>query len=284
MHSSTCSPASTLLLAFWGLWACCARAGDLLAPVYPGAEHAPEYDSGHFESFLSRDPPGKVSAWYRGRLGMAPQQATGHHDWFPLMTQQEVARILHSGHRDWTRAEDAGVDVRSHPLVNSGADVEWIRSQTEPCTSDHFMVLRDLVTRGAGTQADFDALCEKYGWIEHAYYRLYDPDGLRQPMDEHLLDQARKRLYGGAYRSAEDAEALGRRMQELVTQGRFEEAGKLMEQFQGAHEASAEVPEDAWTQWVEYLQQVADHAYPTMIRIHRHPLHWASKPGTVLPE
>ena len=278
MRSSTCSATSSLLLACWSLWACCANAGDLLAPVYPGAEHAPEYDSGRFEAFLSKDSPSKVAAWYESRLGKAPQQVTGHHDWFPVMTRQEVARILRSARLDWTLAEDAGVDVRRHPLANNGADVDWIRSQAALCTSDHFMVLRDLVARGAGTQEDFDALCEKYGWIEHAYYRLYDPDGLRQPMDEHLLDQARKRLYGGAYRSAEDAEALGRRMQELVMQGRFEEAGKLMEQFQGVHEASAKVPEDAWMHWAEYLQQVADHAYPTMIRIHRHPLKWTSKP------
>ena len=277
MRSRACL-AISLLLALWSLGAWGAPPEGLLAPVYPGAVHAPEYDSGRFEAFLSRDPPEKVSAWYGSRLGKAPQEVTGHHDWFPLMTWREAARILRSIHRNWTHAEAAGVDVRRHPLANNGADVEWIRSQAAPCLSDHFMVLRDLVNRGAATQADFDALCEQYAWIEHAYYRLKDPDGHRWPMDKYLLDQARKRLYGSAYRSGEEAEALGRRMQELVMQGRFEEAGRLMAQLQGAHAESARVPEDAWAQWVGYLRQVADHAYPTLIRIHKHPLRWTSKP------
>ncbi len=270
--------AGGVVLALWSLCALGAPEGGLLAPVYPGAVHAPEYDSGRFEVFLSRDPPDKVSAWYRSRLGKAPEQVTGHHDWFPLLTQQEVVRIRRSAHRDWTGVEAAGVDVRRHPLAGTGADVEWVRSQAAPCLSDHFMVLRDLVSRGMGSQADFDALCRKYGWIEHAYYRMYDPDGLRQPMDKHLLEQARKRLYADTYHDAAEADALGRRMQELVQQGRFEEAGKLMQRFQGLHQASAGLPGDAWARWVEYLQQVALQAYPTMIRIHKHPLNWTAMP------
>jgi len=277
MRSRVCL-ASSVLLAFWSLCVWGAPAGKLLAPVYPGAVHAPEYDSGRFEAWLSQDPPEQVSAWYRDRLGKMPEQATGRHDWFPLLRQQEVARMLRSAHKDWTLAEDSGVDVRRHPLASTGADVEWIRSQQGSCRSDHFMVLRDLVNRGEGTQEDFDALCEKYGWIEHAYYRLHDPDGLRQPMDKYLLAQARERLYAGATRGAADAEALGRRMQALVMQGRFEEAGELMEALQGAHQASATLPEDAWAQWVAYLQRVAEHAYPTMIRIHKHPLRWSAQP------
>ena len=276
---SRVSSASSIVLLLWSLCVWCAPDNKLLAPVYPGAVHAPEYDSGRFEAWLSQDPPVKVSAWYRSQLGKAPVQATGHHDWFPLLRQQEVAHMLRSAHRDWTLAEDSGVDVRRHPLANTGADVEWIRSQAGQCLSDHFMPLRDLVNRGARTQHDFDALCKKYGWIEHAYYRLYDPGGLRQPMDKYLLEKARKRLYAGAYRGAADAEALGRRMQELVMQGRFQEAGKLMEGFQGAHQASARLPDDAWQQWAAYLQDVAEHAYPTMIRIHKHPLRWTSEPG-----
>ncbi len=163
-------------------------------------------------------------------------------------------------------------------LANHGADVEWIRSQAAPCLSDHFMVLSDLVNCGVGTQADFDALCRKYGWIAHAYDRMYDPDELGQPMDKHLLEHARKRPYAGTYHDAAEADALGRRMQELVQQGQFKKAGKLMQRLQGLHQASANLPKDAWVQGIGYLEQLADHAYPTMIWIHKHPLRWTSKP------
>ncbi len=276
---SRISLASSVLLAFWSLAAWAGTGEGLLAPVYPGAVRAPEYDSGRAQVWLSKDPPEKVSAWYREKLRKVPEQATGRHDWFPLLRQQEVARMLNSAGRDWTLAEDAGVDVRRHPLAHTGGDVVKTRSRAQPCMSDHFMTLRHLVARGVGTQADFDALCRKYAWIEDAYYRLHDPGGLRQPMDKYLLEQAEKRFAAGPRQGAADAEALGRRMQELMQQGRFEEAGKLMESFQGAHQASATLPADAWEQWVGHLERVARNAYRTMIRIHKDPLRWTARPG-----
>ncbi len=276
---SRISLASSVLLAFWSLGAWAGAAEGLLAPVYPGADRTPEYDNGRDQVWLSRDPPEKVSAWYREKLRKAPEQATGRHDWFVLLRQQEVARMLSSAGRDWTLAEDAGVDVRRHPLVHTGRDVAKTRSRAQPCLSDHFMTLRQLISRGEGTQADFDALCRKYAWIEDAYYRLHDPRGLRQPMDKYLLAQAEKKFASGARQGAADAEALGRRMQELMQQGRFEEATRLMEGFQGAHQASATLPGDAWEQWAGHLEQVARHAYRTMIRIHKDPLRWTARPG-----
>ncbi|RMG53866.1 MAG: hypothetical protein D6717_10515 [Gammaproteobacteria bacterium] len=259
-------------------WTAAVTAAELVAPVYPGAVHAPEYDTGRFEAWLSKDAPERVSAWYRQALRKAPVEAAGKHDWFVVLTQQEVGRILQASGGHWTEAVEAGVDVRRHPLATHGADVERTRRQVTPCRSDHFLVLRDLVNRGKGSQEEFDRLCGAYAWIEHAYYRLHDPGGLRQPMDQYLLAQARQRLTGGAGQSAMDAEALGRRMQELAQQGRLEEAARLAQQFQGAHGASAELPADAWEQWVAHLKRVADNAYRTMIRIHKHPSRWTDRP------
>ena len=278
MRSRACL-ASSLVLGLWSLIGWGATNEGLLAPVYPGAVHAPEYDNGRYQVWLSQDPPEKVSAWYRERLGMEPGQAIGKHDWFPLLEQQQVDRMLRSAQRDWTLAEDAGVDVRHHPLAPAKADEMRVQGQARSCRSDHFMMLWQLVGRNEETQADFDALCRKYGWIEHAYYRLHGPKGQRQLMDEYLLEQDRNRLLSGNRKSAVDARALSRRMQELVQQGRFEEAGSLMQDFQAASQAAATLPADAWDQWVEHLEKVARHAYRTMIRIHLHPSRWTDRPA-----
>ncbi|RME44950.1 MAG: hypothetical protein D6791_11970 [Chloroflexi bacterium] len=288
MRSAICSANNPLLFPYpsqTGLLLACLlllisgqAVGGLLAPVYPGAVHAPEYDSGKFEVWLSPDPPEKVSAWYRKALGREPEHPIGKHDWFPVLTAKEVWRIFKEAGRNphWAFDEETvGVDVRYHPLAAHVDDVEYTRAQMGTCTSDHFMILRDLIARGMGSEADFNRLCEKYGWIEHAFYRLHDPDGLRQPMDKYLLAEDKKRLTRVARASAADAEALGRRVQELVMQGRFKEAGKLMESLQGAHGASAELPNDAWEQWVQHLEKVAHAAYRTWIRIHKHPLEWS---------
>ena len=255
--------ASSVLLAL-GFLSPDAHAESLVAPVYPGAVHAPEYDNGFTQVWLSKDPHEMVLDWYRKRIG--PAKRKREEDWFFLVLEQPKTRdMLHEAGLDWTMAQDAGVRIK------------WKReppAEYRCLSSDHFMTLRQLLMRGKGTQEQFDALCKRLGWIESAYFRLHSSGQEAMPEDAYLYERDRNALARTATRGAADTEALGLKIQELAMQGRFDEATRLSQSLGEAHQQSATLPEDAWSQWSRHLESVSKAAFRTKITIHRQPTDW----------
>lgn len=243
------------------------ESGDrLLAPVYPYAQHAPEFDNNWFEVWLSQDPPDEVLAWYEAKLGKKPARKPGKGDFILVLPYEEAVHTLRAAKRNPTLAlGDSGVEIHAH----HNADIDF-----EPCLSDHFSDLRHLLSQGMGNAEEFEELCDDFAWIESAFYRIHDPDDRRQPMDEYLLAQTQSETRGAARASGESAAELGERMQQLSLAGKYSEANELMMKLLELQQASATPASDGWDRWIEHLETVAENAYRTKLVINKKPLEW----------
>lgn len=240
--------------------------GNLLAPVYPAAQHAPEFDNNWFEVWLSQDPPDAVLTWYEEQLARAATQPPGKGHFILVLPYKDAVRTLRAAKRNPTLAlGDSGVEIHAH----HNADIDF-----EPCLSDHFSDLRHLLSQGRGDADEFDELCDEFAWIERAFFRMHDPDDLRQPMDKYLLARTQSETPGAAQTSGHSAAELGERIQELTSTGRYAEANQLMVKMLELQRASATPATDSWDRWVQHLQTVAENAYRTKIVINKKPLEW----------
>jgi hypothetical protein len=289
--------ASTLaLLAILALLPVAAAAGDkLLAPVYPGSvavdipasnqPYAEEYYMGEANSpfarvFLSKDPIEKVRAFYEQKLGPMENKYFTGWDWegewpFAYMKILAMADERFDMSGGITSKVPAGVEIRaedpSKVLVDD--EIYW------PSVGPFFERLKLHAGIGSLSQAEYDALVKKYGYLGARYYAVgkrADEDGRRMLMDEAIFRAATDKMTAPLQQmSAVEYQA---RAQQLMAEGRYEEYAKLSEQFSASMMAAQQnsVGPEGAKMLKDGLAELERNAYRTLIVIHLQLSEWDS--------
>jgi hypothetical protein len=229
--------------------------GKLVVPAYPGSEpvRTPQGEStfkGHAienwqEGFLSKDDPSKIVAHYKPKAQKEIPQTDGSR----MLVMDEWPSGGEMG------PYQAGVHVFAH---RSG------REEDLPV----FERLLDNVHTGQHSQAEYDKIIAKYKHLNTAFFKLSttkSKSGHVQDVQEALYEE-----YYGKFKADQDAlnaigKDKGKKIQELIQQGKMAEAGELMKQVSGA--ATAASKKDYWPMWLEFLEKANKEAYPSFIII-----------------
>ena len=237
-----------------------ARAVSLVAPVYPDSTPVGPADPG---DFLSKNSFDEVRAFYLRDRGHVTREEThaerGRMAFFEYMDVREVQRHDPVG-------SAIGVRIYSRPR----------RGVQEPATSlpvvgDIFGKLKLLLGQGSLSRTEYDALVERYSSLAAWYYPLTgksDASGRAETVDAAIN---RRCEAGGAQgeSQAQEMEALGRRAEELMTQGRQREAMDLMRRMgqmaQSVHEQSSGI--EGVEKWKNCLEELEENGYQTRIEV-----------------
>lgn len=245
----------TTLLSAGPAWADteAAEAANLVAPAYPGSllvTSPEEQEYMDYFTYYSKAPESRVATFYEDKLG----------------------RKIENG------SVGTGLSGRSFirgKVVEASVNIKHLQNQSS--AGKVFERLKEITQQGIHSQAEYQQAYAQYGHLARSYF-LRTSGGNRDAVIyseyEDKLDQAKARLEG----SLEDT---GARMQELMQQGRFEEMGAFSEQMLRMSEEGAEQAEagsvagvDIWDNWIQCLKEMGGHAYPTMIKIDKHPSQW----------
>ncbi len=133
---------------------------------------------------------------------------------------------------------------------------------------------------------DFRALCERYGYLDHAYFGLTGEtayDGRPLTRDQALYRDYVQKLDEGRAREVNIQEMM-EEAQRLMAQGKMEEATALLEQMAAAQQQALgrditqmterRQVEDRWDEWLGFLKELDSLMYPTIVHIDYHPDHW----------
>ncbi|GEM_PF-6937447 len=145
-----------------------------------------------------------------------------------------------------------------------------------------FKGLKDEVLAGRHRQQELEALYRKYRWLTAAFYPMKRTVNGVEDYAHWLIARTEARIHKpqqaaieAAGQHGEDPAQAQARMQQLIRQGRMDEARKLGEQMavamQGAERSGNVVTQlqsrDHWQEWVAVIKKLAAHAYKTKIII-----------------
>lgn len=230
-----------------------AEAANLVAPAYPDSllvTSPEEQEYLDYFTYYSKAPEAQVVTFYEDKLG----------------------RKIEDG------SVGTGLSGRSFirgKVVEASVSIKNLKNQSS--AGKVFERLKEITKQGRHSKAEYQQVYAQYGHLAKSYF-LPTLDGNRDAVIyseyEDKLDQAKAGLEGGF-------EDTGARMQELMQQGRFEEMAELSEQMLSKSEGAAEQAEagsvagvDIWDNWIQCLKEMDRHAYPTMIKIDKHPSQW----------
>ncbi len=125
-----------------------------------------------------------------------------------------------------------------------------------------FSKLEGCVDRGFLTQEDLEKIKEKHRYLKNYYY-LATEEGR---MDEVIYKKYRDRISSGG-----DAKDLATKAQELMMEGKMEEAKKLVEQAKEAAMKSIDLADspavvDEWVKCLEEIAAAEEYSFPVHIR------------------
>jgi hypothetical protein len=267
-----------------------AGAGEeqLLAPIYPGSVRYPRDELGigfaYTAAFLSKDDLATVKAFYERELGpfqdgpldegtySADQRAPGYVYSRVIVPTAEVLKYISYGELG---TPDAG-------MVIAAVEPKQVDDPSSyPVVGPIFEKLQEIIQlQSAGQTAGFEVakghdaaeleqVIERYKDLAWRHYLPSDEEkpwtGNRPTIAEAIVERCEKE-------NKPDKEALATRIQQLVMQGKAEEAQKLaMSMVEGGGESGS------WDVWVECLQEIEKNAYRTWIAIDEHPSVWKAR-------
>lgn len=252
----------------------CASEG-LVAPVYPGAHpvepqrlqvSALEFGGAPSQRtyWLVRDDWASVAAFYEKRGNALGQEkrslvngvAADLYSAEVLEASETVKRL-----QDYTLARPAGLQV----LVP--------RPREE---SVYFGALKDAVAKGHHSQQELDQVAARYGWLESCVFPPMQNDyGGWQPADEVLVERYYAAQQTGFSTAAVDMDDIARKMQELMAEGKLDEAMELSQEMASSLDNMGEVSSaDSWDQGIELLQELESLAYRLVLIIDKQPEEW----------
>lgn len=229
--------------------------GKLVVPSYPGSEpiRTPQGDLSFKgrtintwqEGFLSKDEPSKIVAHYKPKAQKEIPQTDGSR----LLVMDE-----------WPSGGEMGpYQACVHVFASRSAEERDLPV---------FERLLDNVHTGQHSQAEYDKVYAKYKHLNGAFFKLSttkSKSGGVQDVQEALYAE-----YYGKLKADQDAlnatgKDTGKRIQELIQQGKMAEAGELMKKVSGA--ATSAAKKDYWPMWLEFLEKADKEAYPSFIII-----------------
>ncbi|HEY7963484.1 MAG TPA: hypothetical protein VID49_05175 [Steroidobacteraceae bacterium] len=241
-----------------------ARAAGYIAAPPPQAVRLNGVGRGeHYDVFLSKRPVAEIRALYaaRDKPGFS-NQADGP----VILSYQQVVDILLARHGDVTLADDLRVSIKWQTAA--AGEVH--------CAGEFFQQLL-VIAQMQKRQAEFDALCRQYGYLQHAFFqRLPDPahPGHWVAADKEILAHAHRanggqQTQGLAAGSAQTAQ----RIEALALSGHADQVAALTAQLnQQALQASAGLTD--WNAWVRALKDGDAQAYRTWVVLPTHPSGW----------
>jgi len=239
-----------VLIAWMLLIALPAGAADLVAPVYPGAAvFAPDTPG----CYLSREAYEQVKGFYEKDSGGVSRERVvdgARQTFFEYMSVTEVQKYDSVG-------SAMGVEVSERP-----------NSQT--AAADVLGTLKVMAANGLLGQAEYKRLENEYEPVVRWFFRKDEKTG--KPMDELIYARYEK---GPAEQALQqDTEALAKKAEALMMQGKHQQALELMEQagnavgsFHGDYGTGAAGVE----KWKKCLAEMKGKGFWTRIRIARHP-------------
>ncbi len=170
-----------------------------------------------------------------------------------------------------------------------GIKVQGIQMMTSArCLTDIFEPFRRMHRElDQYSREDFDKLCQRYGYLEHAFFGFSDETIFGEPLsNKEVLRRKYTRELDKKAGEEMTMEELASEAQRLMQQGRMEEATALLERLavmqqqamtenmQGIQTGQQAPVEDHWDQWLDFLRQLEELVYPTIVHIDYHPDHW----------
>ncbi len=257
---------------------------QLVGPKPPQAIEAPELNIREFnngvdiifvQAFHSPLSPSEVASYYEEFTGrMNAEEKDTHYRANLLEIELKSLGIL---------------KVYAIP-TNPGISVKCIRSlQPRNCTSEYFRAFRDMANElDAYSRHDYNDICNRYGYLEYAYYGDSDQrgaDGRLLTRDQKLFREYKAELDPEGSKQY-DAESMIAEAQILIAQGRIDEAQKLFEEIGKIQQQDFEAQMDRlqgkdkktvadhWDQWIKFLEELDGMIYPTAVFIDVHPSDW----------
>jgi len=115
------------------------------------------------------------------------------------------------------------------------------------------------VATGTHTMADLNQLKQKYAYLGRRFYSS-DPRAMMEECEKPANTQIAKKKM--------TAEERGRKMQELVMQGKYDEANAMASSFTEANQSMQnEATKDRWTDEIKCLKQIDKKSYKVQIKI-----------------
>jgi hypothetical protein len=220
-----------------------------------------------YDIFLSKRTPDEIRAFY-AQLGPLSSQTHSAYEVAtrPVLTYQQVADILIARHRDVTLADDLRVSIQWKPQANG----------QENCSGNFFREL-NAISRIRHREAEFEALCKQYGYLQNAYFqRVPDPHraGRWVDADEAILARAHE-IHGGQQVASlnENAAQTAERLAQLALSGQGAEANALAARFTQQATQTADSVAD-WNAWVAVLKEGDAMGYRTWVLVPTHPSTW----------
>jgi len=247
---------------------------ELAAPVYPGAVKDDLYcknykmDRGitspgytcYEEVYYTKDPSEKVIAFYKSKLNGIDCAKTSCKA--TILTAKQVMDIYGArGEKLYGSGYDKielKLEFRNPAAVLSGC-------RQKPLKKGHI-----LLGMGKMSQNDFDGYCRKYGHLQLALYPLtdkLDSNGRNMRFDRTVAESEK----AGDIDQSKSQEKNMLRAQELMMQGRIQEARALMTSNQ--RDTSKRILDEG-EQWKAMLEKLDSKAALTRIVIPLHPKSW----------
>ena len=252
---------------------------ELVAPVYPGSEPARHEVSGHQEPYLrvfySKDPLGKVLAFYEEKLGEMEEVRHGHGQTFRRVVARPRFLEKASLKPDWmgvsvhTRKPRPGEESDEYQSqATAGMDLPGSRYQHH----DFFEYIKNLAAQLPDkTWSDYDKVCDRFGHLTWSFFmeaEKTDSRGRKMNVAQAMIDD-HVRKNPGLTETQDSGEELAAQMEILMQQGRMNEAMQLATSFGQQMQEALEPDPDSWYGYIELLEAVEKHAFLTRISIHR---------------
>lgn len=247
-------------LFFFVLFFCLAPvsafAQSLVGPVYPESVRFSPDKPGYF---LSKDSYDQVKSFYAKDSGGTTRE-------------REV-----DGFRTVFFEYMSVLEVQKYDPVGSAIGVQIFEGPFHPSSpvDETLGNLKGLNMQGSLSEAEYKRLVQEYKPVVWWFFPLSEkPDGNGKywPLDEVIFEQCET---GSAENTMQqDAEAMGKRVEELMAQGKHQEAMQLMQQLgQSVHqytETNIRGP-GAVEKWTTCLRELKKNGYRTRIEIAVHP-------------
>ena len=131
-----------------------------------------------------------------------------------------------------------------------------------------FEKMQNEVHSGVHTQAEYDKMYATYKHLNSAFFApspTPTKSGNLQDVQQALYAEYEAKVKAEQKALENTSKETGKKIQELMQQGKVAEAGELMKQMSG--KATAAGKKDNWPMWLEFLGKANKEAYATLLVI-----------------